>query len=129
MMATTPAPTPTGAPTPSVSTMQVFQTLPDSISVHTIEDHQLEALTNVSKPLPLAVAGVAAGGVLGLAPSLISALRALDTGQFGMEQAIYVALAAMLLPAAIFFGISAWQGDRKARRLIAGIRARTKRPM
>ena len=126
-MASTPPP---GGPASAAgSSIKVFQTVPTSINVHMIEDHQLDTLANVSKPLPLAVAGVAAGAVLGLLPSLLAAVCAIGTAGFGVEQALYVGLEPILLFVAVYFGISAYRGDQRARQLVDQIRSRTRQPL
>ena len=119
---------PSGAPATHPA-IQIVQTVPSKIAMHTIEDHLLDKLTNVSRPIPLAIAGVAAGGILGLLPTLRQAAPAIGTAQFSGGDLLFVALASMLVPIAIYCGWIAYEGEREARRLVAEIRARAEREM
>lgn len=44
----------------------LVQTSPDAITLHRIEEHELEAFMNIARPYSLAAATTAAGAFLGL---------------------------------------------------------------
>lgn len=52
---------------------RVLQTSPEVITFHRIEDHELELLTNMSRPIALALAGTTTGAFFGLLPVTVSA--------------------------------------------------------
>lgn len=109
-------------PAPSIP---IYETNPPSIMLHRIEDHELEALTNISRPIALALAGTATGGFLGLTPGAITAYARIGTTQFtvadfaaGILCAACVVLAALTWPSAI-------KGQLEANRAIKRIRERS----
>jgi hypothetical protein len=50
---------------PLTPTIALLQTSPDAVTFHRIEDHELDALTNISRPLSLGVSTMALGTCLG----------------------------------------------------------------
>lgn len=118
-----------GTPPPaSAPAIQIYQTVPATIAMHTIEDHQLTALTNVSRPLTLAVAGASFGAMVGILPFVLDALPRLGTESFGGTEVFYTVFEVVAIIATIYFGSLAVKGERDAKRLVAEIRARARKP-
>ena len=105
----------------------MVQTSPDSITLHRIEDHELETFMNISRPYSLAFSTTAMGAFLGLLPSAIGSFDHADKGLTPSEL-ITIALAAGCLATAVVAGIYAVRGLIDANRAVKRIRARPKVP-
>lgn len=120
----------TAAPPNSVAplggtSLPIFETRPDRLTLHMVEDHQLEALTNMSRPISLALAGAATGGFLGLIPSAMVALHRVGTTDLtGADMA-----SALICVGCIVCAVIAWplaiKGQLAANRAIKNIRQRS----
>ena len=109
--------------------IEIVQTVPTRITMHTIEDYQLTALTNVSRPLTLAGAGAAFGAWAGLLPSLVAGLHRVGTTSLRPEDLAYIVLDAIFLVATGHFGWRAYAGERDAHRMVKDIKGRPSRPL
>lgn len=110
-----------GATPPQI---EIVQTVPTRIMMHTIDDHQLNALTNVSRPLTLAGAGATFGAGIGLLPSVFAGLHRVGTTSFQPEDLACIVLDAIFLIATVYFGWRAYAGERDARRMVKDIKGR-----
>lgn len=111
------------------NTIRLVETSPTEIIFHRIEDHQLEQLTNISRPLTLAVSGAAVGAFFSLLPSAIDALGKVGTAQLNRSGMAYCLIDALALLAAVIFGYSAAKGEVEAKKTVKTIRAREQRPI
>lgn len=111
-----------------VSTIEVVQTIPTRITMHTIEDHQLTLLTNVSRPLTLAVTGILVGAFFSLLPGAVTAISHLNTKEFSTADMIYVSIDVLAFFGSLYFGTLAVRGEFEARKLVQDIRGRQQRP-
>jgi hypothetical protein len=112
----------TGSPT-----IPIVQTSPDEITLHRIEEHELEAFMNIARPYSLAFATTAAGGFLGLLPGVLASLGHAGTG-LKTTELVEIGAAVFCLAIAIVTGIYAGQGLLDADRAIKRIKARPKVP-
>lgn len=110
-----------------VATIKLVETSPSEIVLHRIEDHQLESLTNVSRPLTLAVAGAAAGAFFSFLPLTVEAFSSFGTDNFTRGSLINCMIMTVSFVVLIFSGASAWKGEVKARDILKSIRKRTQR--
>ncbi len=111
------------------STIRLVETSPTEIVFHRIEDHQLEQLTNISRPVTLAVSGAAVGAFFSLLPSAIDALGKVGTTQLTRGGMAYCLIDAVCFLAALIFGYSAAKGEVQAKDTVKAIRAREQRPI
>jgi hypothetical protein len=105
----------------------IVETSPESITLHRIEDSELEVLMNVARPYALAFSTMSAGGFLGLIPSIATIIEKADEGLKGSEL-ITVGVGIACLVAALIFGTYAIRGLIDANRALARIRSRPKTP-
>jgi hypothetical protein len=115
------------APTAPVDTtlgaISLVQTRPDSITLHLIEDHELEAFMNVSRPYSLAAATTSLGGFLGLLPTVLNAFEHRASG-ITTTELVSVVVCAFCLATASVAGTYAVRGLIDANRALRRIRAR-----
>lgn len=114
--------------TPVAATITVVQTVPSQITMHTIEDHELDKLTNISRPITLAVAGIAAGAFFSFLPACINSFGSLNSDRFGRDDLFYSVITALSLIIAGYFGFTATRGELDARAEVKRIRQRQQRP-
>lgn len=111
--------------TPPANAIAIYQTNPAAITLHTIEDHELESLTNISRPISLGVAGTATGGLLSFMTPAFAAYAHLNAHSITPSDfasvcifIICTVLSAVAWPYAI-------SGQIKARRMLKSIRGRS----
>lgn len=112
----------------TAGTIKFEATFPDHVRLHMLEDHQLDQLANVQRPISLAIAGVAAGAFVSLLPSALGSVATLGKAFGGVELA-YVLLDVVTLLVGIFAGIVAWRAERDVQGLLKDIRGRGSRPI
>jgi hypothetical protein len=113
-----------------VAGIELLESRPQNITLHRIEDHELEMLMNISQPAALAVSTTSIGVFLGLLPSIQSIVSAASNHQaLSSFNLILVALDAACLAVGVTTGVFAWRGQMQARRTLAAIRARPLSPM
>lgn len=106
----------------------LVQTSPDSITLHRIEDHELEVLMNITRPYSLGFGTMALGGFLGLLPSVLSILdRA--AGGLSRADAVILLVAGGTLVGGLILGIFAVRALVDANKAIRRIRSRPKLPV
>ena len=115
---------PLGDAPPSI---RMVETSPNEIVFHRIEDHQLEYLTNISRPLTLAGAGAAVGAFFSLTPAAVEALGKVGTANLTIGGMIYCLASTVALILSIVFSISAYNGEIKSREVLKTIRSREQR--
>lgn len=115
-----PPPQNVAQPTP----IPIYETNPTGITLHRIEDHELEALTNISRPIALAVAGAAAGGLLGLVPGGFSAFDHLSSKSVTGGDMVTLLLCGGCAVAAVIAWPMAIMGQIKAATTLKAIRGR-----
>jgi hypothetical protein len=103
----------------------ILQTRPEQLSWHVIEDHQLDQLTNISRPIILGLTTTFLGAAIGLlAPALLA------WEHYGPTQVLSKSdLATMLafccsVVAALTFGFFAARGQMDAMKVVRAIRNR-----
>lgn len=105
--------------------LPIYETRPDRLTLHMIEDHQLDALTNISRPIALALAGAATGGFLGLAPATVTAMgRVGTTALTGADMASALICAGCIVGALITWPM-AIKGQIAANDAVKSIRDRS----
>jgi hypothetical protein len=109
------------------SSIKVIRTNPSAITLHTIEDHELTTLANMSRPYSLAFATTALGALLALTPNVLDIIGHRKTG-LSMAEVETLLLAGACLAGAIIFGVVAARGVIEANRTIKAIRSRPASP-
>jgi hypothetical protein len=109
--------------------LPIFETRPEKLTLHMVEDHQLEALTNMSRPIALALAGASTGGFLGLIPSAMTAFHRVGTTDLtGADMA-----GALICVGCIVCAVIAWplaiKGQIAANNAVKSIRDRSQHPI
>jgi len=114
-----------------VAGIELLESRPKNITLHRVEDHELEMLMNISRPVALAVSTTSIGAFLGLLPSIQLIIDLVDSQQHALSSfdLILVALDAACLATGVATGVFAWRGQMQARRTLAAIRARPLSPM
>lgn len=102
----------------------LYERSPTDITFHRIEDHELEALTKLSRPLSMAVAGTATGGFLGLAVLVVGALDRVGTSQLAGTDITAIVLCAICLTVSCITWPIAIRGERRACNSVTRIRSR-----
>ena len=105
----------------------VMRTDPQQIMLHTIEDHQLTTLTNMSRPYSLGFATTALGAALGLIPTVLAIVSRRSAG-LAMSDIWTLLLFGGCIVAAVIFGWAAWGGISEANKTIRDIRSRPANP-
>lgn len=111
-----------------MATINIVQTVPSQITMHTIENFELEKLTNISRPISLTLAGVSAGAFFSFLPSALASTNKLNTSAFGKADLFYVIVTAIAALAMVYLGIVASRGEYDARQMVKGIKGRKQRP-
>jgi len=110
------------------STIPFYETEPDSITWHKIWDHELDNLTNVSRPLVSAGATTLLGAVLGLVPSLAEIYgKVLRGATLGLVDLLVVGLGGACLAAGLVCAAFAIRAQLDAQSVKTKIRARNPR--
>lgn len=89
-----------------------------------LEDHQLDKLASFTRPVALALAGVAFGSVISLLPTVVQASHHLGTNKFDLEDLTYSIVEAVVLLITVSSGTYAAIAERDVRRLLRDIRKR-----
>ncbi len=105
----------------------LVQTSPDLITLHRIEDHELEDLMNIARPYSLALSTMSLGAFLGLLPSVLTVFDRAPGG-LGSTDLIIVIVAGACIAAGAISGAYAVKGLLDADRAIKRIRARPTTP-
>ena len=61
--------------------LTILETSPTSITWHKIWDHELDSLTNISRPITSSLATTAIGAWIGLSPTLAATLTKIASGK------------------------------------------------
>ena len=113
-----------------VSGIEILESRPKNITLHSIEDHELEMLMNISSTVALSICTLAIGAFIGLLPSSFQVL-----GQVGHQLTVsYYEVALLVLDAICLAtgaatGVFAFRGQRQASRTLTAIRARPRSPI
>lgn len=108
----------------------VLESGPVNIKLHRIEDHELEMMMNISRPMSLAISSATLGAWLGLLPSVFVILSSVEQAKpVSLFDIRIVVIFAICLAVCAVTGISAVQGIRKANRLLSAIRSRPLSPL
>lgn len=108
----------------------VLESGPENIKLHRIEDHELELMMNISRPIALAVSSATLGACLGLLPSVFAIVATvLKPASISLFDMVTVAICAVCFALFVTTGIAAIQGHRQANRLLAAIRSRPLSPL
>ena len=105
--------------------VQILETRPESITWHIIWDHELENLTNISRPIILGLATTFLGCFIGLVPASFDVFERasrLDPLSLGAISAVIAAGASLAF--SIAFGFFAIRGQRDAWSIKNDIRTR-----
>src|ERR1700691_5999480 len=106
-----------------VSGIELLESRPRNITLHRIEDHELEMLMNISRPVALAVSTTSVGAFLGLLPSMQSTLASVNNHRpLSLFDLILVAIGAACLAVGMTTGVFAWRGQMQARRTVGALR-------
>jgi hypothetical protein len=108
--------------------IDVIQTYPAQILVHTIEEHQLDKLVNISRPISLALGGLCGGALFSFLPSALGSGKLLGTPAFGPVDLFYIIVAILAFIGMMAFGFFAIRGEKDARKLVESIKSRQKKP-
>src|SRR4051794_14807799 len=111
----------------SATQIPLMQTSPDVITLHRVEDHELETLMNISRPYSLAFSTMTMGAFLGLLPSVMAALDRAHDGLTNSELATIIVSAGCLF-SALISGSYALRALIDANKAIKRIRARPASP-
>jgi len=118
--------------TPSLASagVTVYETGPDSITWHKIWDYELDTLTNISRPLTLAISTMLIGAGIGLVAPMISGLEDLfrqkpDT----VPDLAYLVSCVICVGVGVTVGIFAAQGQLDAHRVKVDIRNRSRKAL
>ena len=125
---TAPPELPPGSENLHLPGLPVNVTAPASITLHLIEDQELDKLTSVSRPLYLGLATTALGGALGLIPSILDALDRLAVNKVKVGDFVVLLTCGACVAVAISCGFVAAQALTDARVMKAEIRSRKLRP-
>jgi hypothetical protein len=112
-----------------VGGIAVYQTSPQRLTMHRIEDHELELLINISRPIMLTLAGVFGGGFLGLLPAAILAYQHVNTQSVTASDLTSVLVCGACLVGVVVSGVISALAQRKASATIANIRSRVASPV
>jgi hypothetical protein len=107
----------------------VYQTSPQRLTMHRIEDHELELLVNISRPIMLTLAGVFGGGFLGLLPAAISAYQHVGSRNVTVSDLTSVLVCGACFVGVIVSGVISALAQKKASATIANIRGRVASPV
>lgn len=102
--------------------INIVQTTPDTITFHRIQDHELELLTNISRPIALSLAGAVTGVFFAFVPATISAFQ--DVSGVDAADMIYVGLCFAAFALAAVFWPVAIAAQKKTGKTLKDIRAR-----
>jgi hypothetical protein len=111
----------------SGQSIQVVETYPDEIRLHSIEEHQLSTLADVSRPITLAIASALFGTWASFAPSAMDSLSSVGTSSFSKQDLVYCLIDTSSLLCFIVFAAAFIKSEIAARRVIAEIKARKTR--
>ena len=103
----------------------IYQTQPERLSWHVIEDHQLSQLTNVSRPVVLGLTTTFLGAAVGLLIPAVSAWeRYGPTHVLSMTDLATIIAFCCSVVATLFLGVFAVRGQLDAVSLVSEIRNR-----
>ena len=109
--------------------IDVLESRPANITLHRIEDHELELLMNISRPVALSVATTSVGVFVGLIPSTIQILKSASQQRpVSLDDLGILSAAIICRTIGIVTGFLAGKGQIQARRTLAAIRARPVHP-
>src|SRR5690606_19797988 len=92
--------------------IQILETRPESITWHVIWDHELEKITNISRPIILGLATTLLGGFLGLLPMSLGVIRASNASSaVTLEGLAAVIVAALCLSGFVALGFFSIRGQ------------------
>lgn len=111
------------------SSIDVVQTVPAQITMHTIENHQLDKLVNISRPISLSFSGVSIGVFFSFFPSCLDSLDKIGTGDFGPKQLAYFGILIAALIIGLVTTFFALKGEADARTMVTEIRGREVRKL
>jgi hypothetical protein len=110
--------------------ISIQQTSPSFITVHRIEDHELEMLTNISRPISLAVSTMAIGACLGLLPSALVVVEKVRAGTAIIgSDLLTLCVCVGCGVAGIIIGLYAARGQYRAHQTVSVIRSRPTSPL
>lgn len=119
------APPPEGSATAGVPGVTHYETQPDSITWHKIWDYELESLTNVSRPIVLALSTMFIGSGVGLLPTVLGVFDKVSSKMHLTTTDLQMLLVAGGCWAfGLAFGFFAARGQYDAYRTKKAIRAR-----
>jgi hypothetical protein len=110
------------------SGIEIVATAPENIKLHSIQDFELDALTNISRPIVLCFSTMLLGGALGLLPSVLDGFGKLPQGKYQFNDIVILAAATACLAAGSVFAFFAARSLADAERIKREIRSRPYRP-
>lgn len=116
-----------GELSPGAQTVPVYQTRPERLTLHAVEEHELQQMMNVTRPLTLAGAGAFAGGLLGAAPGAVSAIATVGSRVTTTADVVNIAIGFGCLVGLLICAPVAVKGQVDANRIMAAVRARQAR--
>ncbi len=113
-----------------IARIPVYESSPENIKLHIIEDHELEMLMNISRPVALGISCTMLGASLGLLPSVFGIIALVGKQKVvSLLDVVTVVICGVCFAIFIVTGLYAWQGQRRARKILAEIRARPLSPV
>lgn len=105
--------------------VQLKETRPKSITWHIIWDHELEGLTNISRPIVLGLSTTFLGALFGFTPDIFGLCTRLLSKQILTASDLFTCVASgCCATAAIIFGYFAIRGQVDAQKIKSGVRSR-----
>lgn len=109
------------------NTIPVVQTSPEEITLHRIEDRELETMMGISRPYALAFGTMSVGAFLGLLPSVLAIWGRADAGLSNVDLMILMIAGGSLVAAAVLCGY-AIRALVDANKALNKVRCRPKTP-
>jgi hypothetical protein len=106
----------------------ILRTNPDAITLHSIEDKELETLVNITRPYSLALCMLTAGGALGLLPSALDIMSGAGKPLL-QKHLILIATFSACVVATVILGCYAGRGLYDAHLAVKRIRERPTSPI
>lgn len=105
--------------------VQIYETRPESITWHIIWDHELDDITNISRPIILGLSTTFLGCFMGLIPSSLDVLdKVTNKLPISMAHVGAVAFTAISFAFSVALGFFALRGQQDADRIKQEIRSR-----